>query len=169
MLIPPENRSGDPFRKACLDALLICVAAVVIGLLVNLVRPQGIDLIRDSDTANHLSASPEIEGPSPIKLTEALENLKRGGAVFIDARSEYDFKAGHIKTALNLQEKNLDTWMPDFFEKTPPEALLITYCSGPGCHLAERLSTTLYEIGYTNVRYMPAGWLTWQANAYPTE
>ncbi len=169
MLMPPEKRSRDPFRKACLDALLICIAAAIIGLLVNLIRPQGIDLIRHSDTATHLSASPEIEGPSPIKLVEALENLKKGDAVFIDARSEYDFKAGHIKTALNLQEKNLDSWMPDFFEKTPPETLLIIYCSAPRCHLAEHLAAKLYEIGYTNVRHMPAGWDAWQSNAYPAE
>jgi rhodanese-related sulfurtransferase len=164
-----KNRSGTPFKKACLDALLICVVAVVLGLLVNLIRPEGIDLIRHSDTAIHISAYPEIAGPVPIELAAAFEKLKNSSVIFIDARSEYDFKAGHIKTALNLQEKNLDIWMPDFFEKTPPETLLITYCSGPRCHLAEHLAAKLYEIGYTNVRHMPAGWQAWQANDYPAE
>ena len=168
MMIPLRNRSSGPLGKACRDALLICAAAVVIGLLVNLIRHQGIDLI-PHDPSGRLSASSEIEGATPITLAEALEKLKNSSAVFIDARSEDDFKAGHIKSALNLQEKDLDTWMPDFFDKTPPETPLITYCSGPRCHLAESLAARLYEIGYANVRYMPAGWPAWQENAYPTE
>ena len=166
---PLRNRSKSPFKNACREAILICIAAVAIGLLVNLLRPQGIDLINHSDDNNHLSVSPEVEGASPITLAEAFEKLKNNRAVFIDARSEYDFKAGHIKTALNLQEKNLDIWMPDFFEKTPPETLLITYCSGPRCHLAESLALKLYELGYFNVRYMTAGWKAWQASTYPVE
>ena len=168
-MMPLKNSSGSPFKNACREAILLCIAAVVMGLLVNLIRPEGIDLIRHSNNTTHLSASPEIAGPIPIKLDAAFEKLKNSSAVFIDARSGYDFKAGHIKTALNLQEKNLDIWMPDFFEKTPPETLLIIYCSGPRCHLAEHLAAKLYEIGYTNVRHMPAGWQAWQANAYPAE
>jgi rhodanese-related sulfurtransferase len=166
---PLRNRSESPLKNACREAVLICVAAVAIGLLVNLLRPQGIDLINHGNADNHLSASPEIEGASPITLAEAFEKLKNSRAVFIDARSEYDFKAGHIKTALNLQEKNLDIWMPDFFEKTTPETLLITYCSGPRCHLAESVAVKLYELGYFNVRYMSAGGKAWLASIYPGE
>lgn len=169
MMTQSQNRPLRPFKKTCRQALLICIAATAIGLLMNGIRPEGLDLIRTDNTADPIRASANSSGPVPIKLTAALENLKQGTAVFIDARSEDDFKAGHIKTALNLQEQNLDTWMPDFFAKTPPDTLLITYCGGPGCHLAERLAAALYEIGYTNVRPMTAGWEAWRANGHPAE
>jgi 3-mercaptopyruvate sulfurtransferase SseA len=59
--------------------------------------------------------------------------------------------------------------MPDFFNNTAPETLLIAYCSDPRCHLAERLAVRLHALGYANVRFMPAGWSAWQANGYPVE
>ncbi|MCP3955437.1 MAG: hypothetical protein GY697_24935, partial [Desulfobacterales bacterium] len=150
-------------------ALFISVAAVVLGLLVNALRPQGLDLIRPSETAAPVTGAGNSNGPQTIALTTALEKLKMGNAIFIDARSEYDYKAGHIQTARNFPEKTLDIWMPDFFNSTPPESTLVLYCSGPRCHLAERLATKLYEFGYTNIHVLTAGWNAWQDSGYPIE
>jgi rhodanese-related sulfurtransferase len=162
-----KNQAPYAFAKACRQALFITVAAAALGLIVNVLRPQGLDLIRSSETAVPVADSVNSDGPQPIKLTDALEKLKKGNAVFMDARSEYDYKAGHIQTARNFPEKTLDIWMPDFFNTTPPEALLIIYCSDPRCHLAEHLARKLYEFGYTNVYILTAGWSGWQASSYP--
>ncbi len=165
----PDNQSPGAFVKACQQALFISVAAVALGLLVNALRPQGLDLIQSSETVAPVTGTGSINGPQPIELAIALEKLETGNAVFIDARSEYDYKAGHIQTARNLPEKTLDIWMPDFFNSTPPESSLVIYCSDPRCHLAERLATKLYEFGYPNVHILTAGWSAWQSSGYPIE
>jgi rhodanese-related sulfurtransferase len=164
-----KNQAPYAFAKACRQALFITVAAAALGLIVNVLRPQGLDLIQSSETAAPVADSVNSDGPQPIELTDALEKLKEGNAVFMDARSEYDYSAGHIQTARNFPEKTLDIWMPDFFNNTPPESLLITYCSDPRCHLAEHLAVKLYALGYPNVRFLTAGWDGWLAAGYPVE
>lgn len=168
-----QTRTPQPapfLKKAFREAFGICIIAAILALAVNAIRPGSLALVRPNDPSGILpAASGESDRPRPIETIAALDYLKTSGAVFLDARSEYDFKAGHIAGALNRQEINLDTWMPAFFEKIPPETVLVTYCSDPQCHLAENLAATLYEMGYTNSRYMPAGWLAWLAAAYPTE
>ena len=165
----PKNQAPHAFAKTCRQALFITVAAAALGLVVNVLRPQGLDLIRSSETAVPVTDSVNSDGPQPINLTKALEKLKKGNAVFIDARSEYDYNAGHIQTALNFPEKTLDVWMLDFFNTTPPESLLIIYCSDPRCHLAEHLAARLYELGYPNIRFLTAGWDGWLSAGYPVE
>jgi len=167
LMAQQKNQTSHAFVKACRQALFIAVAAATLGLIVNALRPQGLDLIRSSETVVPVTDSVHSDGPQPIELTAALERLKKGNAIFMDARSEYDYNAGHIQTARNYPKKNLDIWMPDFFNNTPPEALLITYCSDPRCHLAEHLAVKLYELGYPNVRFLPAGWDGWLAAGYP--
>ena len=169
LMAQPKNQTPHAFVKACRQALSITVAAAVLGLSVNALRPQGLDLIRSSETVVPVADSVNSDGPQPIELTDALEKLKQGKAIFMDARSEYDYNAGHIQTARNYPEKTLDIWMPDFFNNTPPESLLITYCSDTRCHLAEHLAVKLYELGYPNVRFLPAGLSAWQARGYPVE
>lgn len=146
---------------------MITVAAVVLGLMVNALRPQGLDLIRPPDPVSPATTAVKSAGPQPINLEDTLERLKNQSAIIIDARSEFDYAAGHIDTARNLQEKDLDAWMPEFFSATPPETPLIVYCSGPRCLLAERLAVRMYELGYTNVHILTAGWNDWLARGYP--
>jgi len=165
----PDNPTPNPYVRTFLQAICIAAAATMLGLTVNAFRPQGLDLIRTGETAAPVVESGDNGGARPIELGAALEKLNRAEAVFIDARSEADFNAGHIKTARNLPEKNLGLWMPDFFSNTPPEAVLIVYCSGPRCHLAEQLATKLYEFGYPNAYHMTAGWDGWLTAGYPKE
>jgi rhodanese-related sulfurtransferase len=169
-MTPRPNKSfWQPLRRAGLQALGIIVAAAVLGLLVNALRPQGLELIRTAASVPPSSDSSHADGARPIELAAALEKLNQGTAIFIDARAEDDYRAGHIKTARNLPEKTLDIWMPEFFNATPPETELIVYCSGPRCRLAERLAAKLYEFGYPEVYHLTVGWNGWTAAGYPAE
>ncbi len=164
-----QNKPKSLLKRAGRQACLICIAAAAISLVINGVRLDSLDLTGHNMPLETAVSAPQTDGPRLIELVAAFKTLQEGAAIFIDARSEYDFKAGHIKTARNLEERNLDIWMPDFFEEVPPETMLIIYCSGPRCHLAENLARRLFEIGYTNVSHMAAGWEAWQAQAYPAE
>jgi len=164
-----ESKIEQPLWTACRQALMITVAAVVLGLIVNALRPQGLELVRPPDPVSPATTGAKSAGPQPIELEAVLEQLQHGDAVIIDARSEFDYAAGHIATARNLQAKNLDAWMPDFFTTHLPETPIIVYCSGPRCQLAERLADRLYELGYANVHTLTAGWNGWLANGYPTD
>jgi rhodanese-related sulfurtransferase len=156
------------FASACRQAFFITLAAAALGLLVNALRPQGLDLVTTGDTPTAAGTANQQSGPPTVELATAREAWENGSAIFIDARTTLDYAAGHIANARNLQENNLDVWMPDFFNAVPPDTDLIVYCSGPRCHLAESLAAKLYEFGYTKTRILTAGWPAWQAAGYPS-
>jgi len=91
-----ESKVVQPFLTACRQALMITVAAVVLGLMVNALRPQGLDLIRPPDPVSPATTAVKSAGPQPINLEDTLERLKNQSAIIIDARSEFDYAAGHM-------------------------------------------------------------------------
>jgi len=100
-----------------------------------------------------------------IAVSEAKECFDKGGYVFIDCRTEDEFKMGHVPGAMHIprgvMEFKIDKKVPD---KT---ANIVLYCKkgGRGC-----LATcTLCRMGYKNVKNMDGGWMAWEKAGYPVE
>lgn len=100
-----------------------------------------------------------------ISVSEAKELFDKGGWLFIDCRTEDEFKMGHVPGAMHiprgLMEFKIDKQVPD---KT---ANIVLYCKkgGRGC-----LATcTLCRMGYKNVKNMDGGWVAWEKAGYPIE
>ena len=98
-------------------------------------------------------------------MSEAKECFDKGGYVFIDCRTEDEFKMGHVPGAMHIprgvMEFKIDKKVPD---KT---ANIVLYCKkgGRGC-----LATcTLCRMGYKNVKNMDGGWMAWEKAGYPVE
>ena len=103
-----------------------------------------------------------------IQVEEARQFFEANGALFIDARSDYDFKLGHIKGAFNLPLPEFDQ-KKNILSAIPKDKLLITYCNGTGCNSSIELSVKLALAGFTNVRIFYGGWKEWEAMKLPTE
>jgi len=149
------------------EAFWILIILAGLAVAVNGLRPNTIPLISRSPIAAQPS---DPDSPvKPIPLTDAYEKYKEGVALFIDARSPEDFRAGHVKGALNLPNQSFDEVFPEVVEKIEKGEALITYCDGKECILAQALAKKLYELGFQNVSYLVNGWTSWRERGLPTE
>jgi len=100
-----------------------------------------------------------------ISLADAKALLDKGGFIFLDVRTEKEYKKGHIPGALNLPrgklEYKIDKKIPD------KNASVVVYCKTGG---RSTLGTyTLVQMGYKNLKSMDGGWKAWSKAGYPVE
>jgi rhodanese-related sulfurtransferase len=146
-------------------ALVITAAASLIGLAVNLVSPKGISLLY-APPKEVLVAGVKIPLIDEIK---AYEYYKSGEALFLDARKEDDFADGHVKGAIFFPEPEKEERYAQNQALMPEEAVIILYCSGPECDMAEKTAEFLTQLGYKKLMIMSAGFPGWKGAGYPIE
>jgi len=105
--------------------------------------------------------------PKAIKLEQAL-TLYNKGVLFIDARDEGDFLAGHISNSINIPFDDFDNHKQKL-ENIPKEKPLVIYCAGTDCDLSILLGNLLFEQGYRQVYVFFGGWVEWLDANYPVE
>jgi len=115
-------------------------------------------------TETEVIAFPE---PKAIKLEQAY-TLYNKGVLFIDARDEGDFLAGHISNSINIPFDDFDNHEQKL-EEIPKEKPLVLYCAGTDCDLSILLGNLLFEKGYKEVYVFFGGWVEWLDANYPVE
>ncbi|MBU1041212.1 MAG: rhodanese [Proteobacteria bacterium] len=133
---------------------------------VNAARPDGLPLAQ-------AAAKP---APSAVQLTEASGEIAlkdaamlflSGRAVFLDARSDFEYQLGHIQGAINLPVRNFASEFQDIKPRLAGKDAVIAYCDGAGCPLSHALAKHLREAGVKNVYVLKNGWSLWQAEKLP--
>ena len=106
---------------------------------------------------------------------EAQKNIKEisveeakalmGGAVFLDVRTQDEFRRGHVPDTEFLQRGLLEVAVS---RKIPDkETHIVVYC---GSGVRSGLATyTLKQMGYKNAVNMRGGWNAWRRAGYPVE
>jgi rhodanese-related sulfurtransferase len=150
------------------QTVLIVLIALALSLPVNYFRQGSLSLFRERAVKTG-SITPGDPAEQVISLDEARALFLTEGAVFIDARPEEVFRAGHIKGALNLPPDEIGETLPDFMTQIPHDSLIIAYCDGEHCSLSEDAAFFLASMGYTHVQVMKNGWTVWQGANMPTE
>ncbi len=153
----------DKFKKAVWQVPAIIVLGVVIGIAVNHFRAAGISLAKSPEAG-------QIPGSAVyriISIDKAAALYRKGNAVFIDARPTSEYKAGHIKGALNLPYGQVEERFISVVQKIPEKETIVTYCDGPTCDLSRELAKFLTQIGFVNVRVLLDGWTEWNAHGLP--
>ena len=153
------------FKSSVKEALLILVLSLAAAMLVNGLRPKGLDLF--APNAPTASGSVPTQIDREISLEEAIRRHAGQSAIFADARSAADYEAGHIQGALSLPDQNIDAWIETFIAQTNPETLIIAYCEGSQCILSKSLVDKLIELGFVNARYLVDGWGRWKEHQLP--
>lgn len=148
--------------------MIILALASVLGLLGNEVRRQRLPWIDHRLPQDQPARSSLPEGLA-ISLEEAAALFWVSGAVFIDARSEEAFRAGHIAGARNLPWQDFENRFQETMEDVPFDSILITYCDGDTCTLSKDLALALLGKGYLFVRVLANGWTLWKEANLPTE
>lgn len=87
------------------------------------------------------------------------------GVLFVDVRTEEEWSAGHLRSALHLPvdavASRAATALPD---KNKP---IVTYCKAGG--RAQAAAEALRALGYTNVTAMTGGYADLESAGYPVE
>jgi len=87
----------------------------------------------------------------------------------VDARSPEDYEAGHIQGSVSLPVGRFEEEIEAFLERYPPEASIITYCSGRTCLDSHHLAEFLLDFGYDKVTVFIDGFPGWEAEGHPIE
>lgn len=103
-----------------------------------------------------------------IDIAEAKYLFDSGKAIFVDARAVSEYEQGHIKGAVSVPT----TATPEDIAKLKSKLagkVLVTYCHGTNCHLADKTALKLYEAGYRKIAIFWGGWPKWNEYKYPVK
>lgn len=131
-------------------------------------------LLRQAWTGNAQGSAPTgvaapLQGniPLPLGLLQVKELYERREALFVDARDEKAFAAGHIAGALSLPLGKTGATLSKFRRDLPGEQPLVVYCGGYACHDSRDLATRLLQAGYRTVYVYEGGYPEWRDAGYP--
>lgn len=146
-------------KQLFLEIIILLSLSVIVGFFFSYLTKQGFFESAKEKTPN--------EKFQLISLAEAKEAFFAGGAVFLDARHEFEYTAGHIRGALNIPLHNFDRYQSQLSE-IPKDALLVVYCDGVQCNSSIELALKLSELDFKNIKVFFGGWDEWKTAGLPT-
>ena len=160
--------------KTAKEVSIILGLSVVAAFAVNYFSPAGIALVGQWDTAQGVVTANAkndivIEGIEIGSVDQARKLYDSGEYIFVDARSRDDYEEGHIKGAVSLPLGQFEEKIAAFMERYPPEASIVTYCSGRTCEDSHHLAEFLLGFGYNKINVFIDGFPGWEAHGHPIE
>ena len=160
--------------KTAKEISIILGIAIVTAFAFNYFSPAGIALVGQWDTSQGVVTARAkndivIDDIEIGTVDRARKLYDSGKYIFVDARSPEDYEEGHIKGAVSLPVGQFDEKIAAFEERHPPQASIITYCSGRTCQDSHHLAEFLLEFGYDNVTVFIDGFPGWKAEGHPIE
>lgn len=128
--------------------------------------PQKEKIEADTDS-KEISEPITFSEPQAITLSQAYTLFKRN-VLFIDARDEADYLAGHIAKSVNIPFDDFDNHKSKL-ESISKEKPVVIYCAGTECDLSILLGNLLFSQGYKQVYVFFGGWDDWVNANYPIE
>lgn len=171
-----KQKKGTPIKQdniriilISMNILLFCIA---FGFLFNIVNPLGIET-KESEKAILIPIKQTI-----IDYTNELEYLdlrsakkyyNQGKANFLDARTEYAYKEGHIKGAYSIPFEKFEEQYEKINKIINNGNPLVIYCNNELCSLSERVAILLKKKKYKHIKIFSGGWAEWESAKYPIE
>jgi rhodanese-related sulfurtransferase len=87
------------------------------------------------------------------------------GMVVVDSRGLPAWDQGHVPGAVHLPTRDIAARAPALI---PLDAVVVTYCWGPGCNGATRAALEFANLGY-QVKEMIGGYEYWVREGYPVQ
>ncbi len=107
-----------------------------------------------------------MSGPMIVNLEFAKYHFDTGSAIFIDARDQEDYEAGHIQNAINIPYDYYEDY-EDVIDGLDDEGIYIIYCSGEECSLSIDLADYLYTDKLIDkLLIFEGGWPQWRDAGY---
>jgi len=98
-----------------------------------------------------------------IRLSTAFEMAAQHQIVWLDARSQAEYAAGHIPGAFLLNEDDWDTLLFEFLNNWDGESPIVVYCGSGGCQASHMVAARLREeLGFDEISVLHGGWGAWE-------
>lgn len=147
--------------KIFVQSLGILVLSAVLAYGANTVRQDSLPA-----TPAKPASAVQLAG-AEISIKDAALLFITNRAVFLDARSQYEFEQGHIQGAISLPPREFAAQFQDLKPRLVSKEAVITYCDGDRCPLSQALAEHLRAAGIKNVYVLKNGWTLWQAEKLP--
>ncbi len=184
-------------KDILLEGLLVGLTGAVLAFAANAVSPHGLKLIRNYSPGGALAVSRVNPGttdpgqPSGLQLVEkqlAAEGLQlidskhvaelfndpakeQGLIVFVDARDDEHFFAGHIPGAYQLDHYHPENYLAQVLPACQVAQKIVVYCKGGTCEESEQTAIFLRDAGIPKDRLFvyAGGFDDWSAQHRPME
>ncbi|MDZ7291124.1 MAG: rhodanese-like domain-containing protein [candidate division KSB1 bacterium] len=169
------------YRIAVVEATALLVCSVVFAASYNHLSGKGIPWIASerivpyaADTtltedialpAVDINAGAQSSGPQRVTLAQAYKLHTNRKAIFLDAREEERYGAGHIAGAMHFPYYQREKW-DQLLKNISPKSTIVTYCDDD-CDSSSKLGETLYELGYRRIYVLEVGYDSWRNAGYP--
>jgi len=156
----PRHPPGLP--RFLLEILMIALLGAGAGALLNALRPDPLPYVLPGSVL-------QIEsGVRAVFIREAHRLFEAGDYIFVDAREEEEFRAGHIEGALSVPVALFDALYPELQVWVAGQPLLI-YGGSPSLLSADELARRLRAKGEKKLLIFAAGFEGWRARGYLVE
>jgi rhodanese-related sulfurtransferase len=141
-------------------AAIITAGCVLIGVVFNAVRAEGIDLVAQVEYEIYVPC-PESQAESE---TMTAENARaQEDVLYVDARPEEDFAREHIKGAVSLPYPLLGDPPPEKIEALKRRSVpIVTYGGGGRDQSGKMMADLLTELGVPDVSHLEGGLKSWR-------
>ena len=163
-----------PIKTIIKELLFLFGVSVFTAFAVNAVSLKGIALIGDWDTSQGVITAKPKDDPVSHDLEigdvqSAREIYDSGNAVFVDARTQEDYRDGHISGAVSFPAYAFEEHIHAFKKEYPLFLTIVTYCTGRECDDSHVLARRLLDEGYKDVSVFIDGYPAWEEQGHPVE
>jgi rhodanese-related sulfurtransferase len=133
---------------------------------------QGLPLRADAPAgAFTLSHAPVVNDPTLTHRDTAKmwPHVSQEGVVFLDGRTPEEYAQERIPGAVLLTPADFDNSFPLVKSKLVHAKVLLCYCHGYSCGIADYLAQLLAEKGFRTMAVFSGGFPAWKRAHYPTE
>lgn len=183
-------------RHAIVDGLVIGLVGAGLAVAANFLSPRGLALRRDYFPATPAPSGPALvagarstggaaddretrfarRGLTLVDHTRAVELFRdprfaEGRIVFVDARDDQHFQAGHIPGALQLDHYRVEQYATTVLPACLIAEQIVVYCNGGNCEDSELAAIDLIEFGIPASKLVVdrGGIEEWRRHGLPVE
>jgi rhodanese-related sulfurtransferase len=149
-----------PPKTSWRDFVLIVGVSVMLALLFNRANPNKIPVFPEF---------PDKKAIAEISVAQASEEVKKGEALFLDARPNSLYQKRHIRGAANISLSLFDIAYVTTFEGENKEKKIIVYGGTVSKLYDWDLASKLRRADHKNVSVLKGGISAWEKAGYPVE
>lgn len=128
---------------------------------------------KSSEQTKDEAAKPTAPAAAPLGLmidSKAAKALFDEGVIFLDARIQPEYDAGHIPQAYLLNSTMFGTPAADEAMKALDASQpVVIYCGGGDCDASKNVAILLQQAGFKQVHIIEKGFPEWKELGYPIE
>lgn len=126
-----------------------------------------------STPSDNATKTPDATTASSLGLmidAKAAKALFDQGVIFLDARIQPEFDAGHVPQAFLLNSTMFGTPAADDAMKVlDTNAPVVIYCGGGDCDASKNVAILLQQAGFKQIHIIEKGFPEWKELGYPIE